>query len=88
MTSKKQEMIITNLVYMFFSAFCAQIPIIHHPTWRMEGKPAILIRAMQACGALFVKGFSASDFVDQTLVDSQEALILEFVGPSDLIRRK
>lgn len=72
---------LTQYLYMFFSAFSAQIPIIHRPTWRMEGKPAILIRAMQACGALFVKGFSALDFVNQTLVDSQEALILEFSKP-------
>jgi len=86
MISRRQEMIVTNLVNMFFSAFCAQIPIIHHPTWRMEGKPAILIRAMQACGALFVEGFSASDFVNQTLAVSHEELILEFVSPSDLIR--
>ncbi|XP_006456997.1 hypothetical protein AGABI2DRAFT_181393 [Agaricus bisporus var. bisporus H97] len=44
-----------HYLYLFFSAFGTQIPLVHPSTWKPEGKPPVLIRAMQACGALFVK---------------------------------
>lgn len=74
-----------HYLYLFFSAFSTQMPIIHPSTWSPEGKPQILIRAMQACGALFVKTKTASNFINNTLVATRDTLILEFSnGGSDL----
>ncbi|KAF8996539.1 fungal-specific transcription factor domain-containing protein [Cyathus striatus] len=64
-------------LYFFFSAFSSQIPLLHHSTWRMDGKPPILIRVMQACGALFVKTPSAIRFVNETLLCAQDILVVE-----------
>ncbi|KAG6853956.1 hypothetical protein C0991_012102 [Blastosporella zonata] len=63
---------------LFFSAFCTQIPLVHRATWSMEDKPLILVRAMQACGALFVRTDVATAFIDETLSSTRDALILEF----------
>jgi len=61
------------------------MPVIHPSTWTSEGKPQILIRAMQACGALFVKTKHATNFINDTLVATRDTLILEFVGtPANL----
>lgn len=69
-------------MYLFFSAFSTQIPIIHPSTWKAEGKPPILIRAMQACGALFVKTKTATNFINNTLVATRDSLVMEFVSDS------
>ncbi len=45
----------------------------------MEGKPPVLIRAMQACGALLVKTREAAEFIEETL-DSRNLLLQEFVS--------
>lgn len=58
------------------------MPIIHPSTWTSDGKPQILIRVMQACGALFVKTKPATNFVNNTLAATRDSLILEFVGSS------
>ncbi|KAJ3575737.1 hypothetical protein NP233_g905 [Leucocoprinus birnbaumii] len=71
-----------HYLYLFFSAFGTQIPIIHPSTWNPEGKPQILIRAMQACGALFVKTKTAMNFINNTLVATRDTLILEFSNSS------
>ncbi|KAF5377902.1 hypothetical protein D9615_006798 [Tricholomella constricta] len=63
---------------LFFSAFCTQIPIVHPATWNMDDKPFILVRAMQACGALFVKTSTATTFIDDTLSSTRDTLIMEF----------
>lgn len=75
-----------NLVYLFFASFSTQVPLIHSPTWKMEDKPFILIRAMQACGALFAKTRAAADFIAYTLASTRDALIQEFVSSPSLIR--
>ncbi|KXN83387.1 hypothetical protein AN958_01524 [Leucoagaricus sp. SymC.cos] len=67
-----------HYLYLFFTAFSTQIPIVHPSTWKSEGKPQILIRAMQACGALFVKTKTAMNFINNTLVATRDTLILEF----------
>ncbi|RDB14606.1 Zinc finger protein klf1 [Hypsizygus marmoreus] len=67
---------------LFFSTFCTQVPIVHPATWKMEDKPLILVRAMQACGALFVKTPTAVAFVDETLSSTRDALIQEFAKTS------
>ncbi|KAG6907233.1 hypothetical protein DXG01_009808 [Tephrocybe rancida] len=63
---------------LFFSAFCKQVPLVHIATWSMDDKPLILVRAMQACGALFVRTTTAAAFIDETLSSTRDALIIEF----------
>ncbi|KAG6844642.1 hypothetical protein H0H87_005155 [Tephrocybe sp. NHM501043] len=63
---------------LFFSAFCVQIPLVHIATWSMQDKPLILVRAMQACGALFVRTPAAAEFIDETLTSTRDVWILEF----------
>ncbi|SJL01014.1 uncharacterized protein ARMOST_04328 [Armillaria ostoyae] len=66
---------------LFFTDFCEQLPLVHQATWSMEGKPPVLIRAMQACGALLVKTREAADFIEETL-DSRNLLLQEFASCS------
>jgi hypothetical protein len=70
------------LVYLFFTAFCKQVPLVHSSTWSMEDKPDMLTRAMQACGALFVKTERANNFISETLACKRDTLIKEFVSKS------
>ncbi|KDQ50554.1 hypothetical protein JAAARDRAFT_199949 [Jaapia argillacea MUCL 33604] len=67
-----------HYLYLFFTEFLPQMPIIHSATWASDGKPPVLIRAMQACGALFVKTRAALTFVSETLKFARESLIPEF----------
>ncbi|KAI9510083.1 fungal-specific transcription factor domain-containing protein [Russula earlei] len=69
-------------LYVFLTAFLPQIPVVHTPTLRFELKPPMLLRAMQACGALFVKTPVAQAFVEKMLCTSRDVLIREFAGPS------
>jgi hypothetical protein len=46
----------------------------------MDRKPPILISAMQACGALYVKTRSANNFIISTLASARDTLIGEFVS--------
>jgi len=66
-------------VYLFFSAFLSQVPIIHAKTFTAESKPQVLLSAMQACGALFVKTRKAAMFITKTLAYAREVLVQEFV---------
>ena len=66
------------IVLVFLTAFLPQIPVIHTPTLRFEIKPQIFIRAMQACGAIFVKTPVAHAFVEKTLSTCRD-LIRDFV---------
>ena len=45
----------------------------------MELKPPMLLRAMQACGAIFIKTPVAQAFVEKTLGSSRDMLVQEFV---------
>ncbi|KAA1472942.1 hypothetical protein DENSPDRAFT_839343 [Dentipellis sp. KUC8613] len=69
-------------LYVFLTSFLPQMPIVHTPSLRVELKPPILLRAMQACGALFVKTKTAETFVERTLNTSREVLVSEFAKPS------
>jgi hypothetical protein len=60
--------------------FLSQVPIVHAKTFTSEGKPQILISAMQACGALFVKTRKATLFITQTLASARDTLVHEFVS--------
>lgn len=59
-----------------------QVPIIHTPTWKHQGKPLVLMGAAKACGALFVKTKAANNFVAWKLSLAREDLVYEFVGDS------
>ncbi|KAL0956223.1 hypothetical protein HGRIS_002379 [Hohenbuehelia grisea] len=73
-----------HYLYLFFSAFLPQIPIVHAGTFKAEGKPQILLSAMQACGALFVKTRKAATFITNTLTSAREILVQEFATyPTD-----
>ncbi|KAK0187485.1 hypothetical protein F5146DRAFT_1206235 [Armillaria mellea] len=65
-------------LYLFFSAFCTQMPVVHQASWAIEDKPPVLVRAMQACGALFLKTRRAVNFITDTLSSTRDALIHEF----------
>ncbi|KAH9062376.1 fungal-specific transcription factor domain-containing protein [Lactarius vividus] len=69
-------------LYIFLTAFLPQVPIIHTPTLRFELKPPMMLRAMQACGALFVRTPVAQAFVEKTLDTSRELIIRDLTKPS------
>lgn len=56
------------------------MPIVHAATFQPEGKPQVLLNAMQACGALFVKTRRAASFITKTLDTARETLVHEFVS--------
>ncbi|KAF8258819.1 fungal-specific transcription factor domain-containing protein [Lactarius quietus] len=69
-------------LYIFLTAFLPQIPMMHIPTLRFELKPPMMLRAMQACGALFVKTPVAQAFVERTLGTYRETIIRDLTKPS------
>ncbi|KAK0457782.1 uncharacterized protein EV420DRAFT_1643639 [Desarmillaria tabescens] len=78
-TSEDQEYRILSLVRCFFSDFCQHFPLVHPATWSTDNKPSVLIRAMQACGALFVKTRQATAFIEETL-SSRNLFVQEFAS--------
>ncbi|VDB95376.1 unnamed protein product [Peniophora sp. CBMAI 1063] len=72
-----------HYLHIFLTAFLPQIPVIHLPTLRVDLKPPILLKTMQACGALFAKTRVADAFVQRTLESSRETLVIEFSRPSE-----
>ncbi|KAH9164294.1 hypothetical protein EDB89DRAFT_2017852, partial [Lactarius sanguifluus] len=62
-------------LYIFLTAFLPQVPIIHTPTLRFDLKSPTMLRAMQACGALFA-------FVEKTLDTSRELIIRDLTKSS------
>ena len=72
-----------HYLHIFLTAFLPQIPVIHLPTLRVDLKPPILLKTMQACGALFAKTKVADAFVQRTLESSRETLVIEFVRGLD-----
>jgi len=65
-------------LHLFFTKFLEQMPIVHAPTFNVTNKPAILISAMQACGALYVKSPTASNFITQTLANTRDEIMAAF----------
>ena len=53
--------------------------MIHLPTFNPDLKPPILLSAMQACGALYVKSQSAINFVASTLASARDEVVAAFV---------
>ncbi|GLB37314.1 putative GAL4-like Zn(II)2Cys6 (or C6 zinc) binuclear cluster DNA-binding domain [Lyophyllum shimeji] len=84
MNADPPELELQHYLYLFFSAFLSQIPIVHATTFSSDQKPPVLLGAMQACGALFVKTRKASMFITKTLASAREALVQEFAkNPTD-----
>ncbi|KAF8271963.1 hypothetical protein EI94DRAFT_1719314 [Lactarius quietus] len=71
-----------HYIYLFHTVFQSHVPIVHPSTWTLEGKSPTLVRAMQACGAQFVKTRTARDFVSQTVDSTRESLLLMAKGPA------
>ncbi|KZT10591.1 uncharacterized protein LAESUDRAFT_643540 [Laetiporus sulphureus 93-53] len=63
---------------LFFSAYLPNMPIIHSATFKFEGKSPLLLAAMQACGALYVKTRAADQFISSVLAKARDELIVEF----------
>lgn len=61
------------------------MPIVHPATFKVDGRPQVLLRAMQACGALFVKTKQATSFVNSVLETARDALVQEFVSISAVV---
>ncbi|EIN12067.1 hypothetical protein PUNSTDRAFT_119203 [Punctularia strigosozonata HHB-11173 SS5] len=60
--------------YLFLTEFVPQMPIVHAPTFTLDGKPSILVDAVHACGALYVNTKKATEFVKRTLASTRERL--------------
>ncbi|KAF8810980.1 hypothetical protein BYT27DRAFT_7090364 [Phlegmacium glaucopus] len=73
---------LNQYLYLFFTEFSTQIPLFHRPTWKMESTHPLLVKAMRACGALFTKTMTATNFIISTLTSSRDVLLLEFSKPS------
>ncbi|TEB40271.1 hypothetical protein FA13DRAFT_1784850 [Coprinellus micaceus] len=74
------------LVNTFFTMFSTHIPLIHRPTWTMEDKHPMLVSAMQACGAIFLKTQVSLAFVQRTLDHLGDSLIAEFSKPNATLK--
>lgn len=72
---------------LFFSTFLNQLPLVHIPTWRSDDKPEILTKAMQLCGALYVKSPESEKFVAEVLKGGREEIIMNFVRQVDPIHQ-
>ncbi|KIL68871.1 hypothetical protein M378DRAFT_184747 [Amanita muscaria Koide BX008] len=72
-------------VYLFLTSFLAQMPIVHVPTFNQGSVPPVLLNAMRACGALFVRTRRAMQFILDILASAREMLLQEFAkNPEDL----
>ena len=69
-----------SIVHLFYQMFLHQMPVMHISTFTVDGKPQILLSAMQACGALYVKTAAAGHFINETLRSAREQLMSEFVS--------
>ena len=65
---------------LFFSTFVNQMPVVHPHTWTLSRTPPLLIGAMQACGALYVKTRVANAFITSTLAQARDPLVAQFVS--------
>lgn len=67
-------------VQLFIARFAEQMPIVHGPTFTLEGKPQILVSAVHACGALYVRTPAAAQFIDNILSSAREQVVAAFVS--------
>lgn len=64
---------------LFFSSFVNQMPVVHPYAWTVNRAPPLLVGAMQACGALYVKTRVANAFIASTLAQARDPLVAQFV---------
>ncbi|KAL0579758.1 hypothetical protein V5O48_002252 [Marasmius crinis-equi] len=72
-----------HYLQLFYTVFLEQMPIVHPHTFSIEGRPPLLISAMQACGALYVKTRQAANFILNTLTAARGILVDEFARITD-----
>ena len=70
---------------LFFSSFVNQMPMVHPHTWTLSRTPPLLIGAMQACGALYLKTRVANAFITSTLAQARDPLVAQFVRAGGFI---
>ncbi|KAJ8077190.1 hypothetical protein PM082_001618 [Marasmius tenuissimus] len=63
--------------------FINQLPLIHTPTWTPTDKPETLIKAMQACGALYIRTPESEKFVSDVLKEGRENIMMDFARETD-----
>ena len=68
---------------LFFSSFAKQMPVVHPHAWTTSRAPPLLVGAMQACGALYVKTRVANAFIASTLAQARDPLVAQFVRAND-----
>ncbi|KII92001.1 hypothetical protein PLICRDRAFT_103263 [Plicaturopsis crispa FD-325 SS-3] len=69
-------------MYLFVSTFLDQMPIAHGPTLQVKDMSIVLICAMKACGALYLKTRAANNYIKVKLEDAREQLMTEFAKNS------
>jgi len=72
---------------LFFSSFVTQMPVVHLHTWTPSRIPPLLVGALQACGALYVKTRVANAFITSTLAQARDPLVAQFVRADASIAR-
>ena len=70
---------------LFFSSFVKQMPVVHPSTWSPSRTSPLLVGAMQACGALYVKTRTANAFIASTLAQARDPLVAQFVRADGFI---
>lgn len=83
-TDRLSSVFFIALVSLFYSAYLPNMPVIHAATFDIEGKSPLLVVAMQACGALYVKTRTAMNFIDTILAKARDELVVELVSFSVL----
>ncbi|KAJ7645623.1 fungal-specific transcription factor domain-containing protein [Mycena polygramma] len=71
---------LNHYVYLFFNAFSTQIPVVHSATFNLADKPSYLLKAIEACGALFVRTHHASTHIRESLIVARDGLAQAFVS--------
>lgn len=61
--------------------------MVHPYTWTPGRTSPLLIGAMQACGALYVKTRVANAFITSTLAQARDPLVAQFVRTSGFVTR-
>ncbi|KAJ6511938.1 fungal-specific transcription factor domain-containing protein [Mycena vitilis] len=70
---------LNHYVYLFFNAFSMQIPVVHSATFNLADKPSYLLKAIEACGALFVRTHHASTHIRESLIAARDGLAQAFI---------
>ncbi|KAG7098833.1 hypothetical protein E1B28_000737 [Marasmius oreades] len=80
---KVDNSLLDNFQHLFLTDFLTQLPILHIPSWNANDKPDVLIKAMQACGALYARTIESEKFITEVLKSGREEIIMDFVRQTD-----